>query len=46
MDDGDTIESDNVQDLDQKMHNFLGNHYPEVEVDDYESSGSKDYYNE
>ncbi|XP_032663308.1 neprilysin-4-like isoform X6 [Odontomachus brunneus] len=47
VENGDTIEGNDAQDLDEKMNNFLGNHYPEVEVDDtYESSGSKDYYSE
>lgn len=47
MENGDTIEDNDAQDLDEEMDNFLGNRYPEVEVDDtYESSGSKDYYSE
>jgi len=34
-----------VQDFDEEVNNFLGDYYPEIEVDDnYESSETKDYY--
>ncbi|XP_019700652.1 neprilysin-4 isoform X3 [Harpegnathos saltator] len=46
--DGDKIESNDTQEDLEETDNFLGDYYPEVEIDDtyYESSGSKDYYSE
>ncbi|XP_026830535.1 neprilysin-4 isoform X2 [Ooceraea biroi] len=42
---GDTIAGNNTRDLDEELDNFVGDYYPEVEVDDnYESSETKDYY--
>lgn len=42
--DGDTIESDDAGDSDEELDNFLGDYYPEMEIDDtYENSGTQDY---
>ncbi|KAH0949954.1 hypothetical protein HN011_007844 [Eciton burchellii] len=43
--DGDTMTDNDIQDFDEEVNNFLGDYYPEIEVDDnYESSEAKDYY--
>lgn len=43
MKNGDTVENNNARDIED--HNFLGDYYPEEEVDDtYESSGTKCNY--
>lgn len=41
----DTIARNDTQDLDEELDNFLGDYYPEVEVDNnYGNSETKDYY--